>query len=871
MVDHPLLNVVRLDLPSADDHPRIAARRSDTEAGVCNDRGVTAERDVAEGMEVTGSSEQVTVALPRSTSLPEGPSSHAEESATDSGHGTVVIEDGVIPRRLRRPLDLARFLLASALLAGTVVIAYFATGTAEGLEDDIISGADRLPSIIVLGLNIVAGLGLVGLPVAAAINLVVRRRVRQLFDALLGLLLTVIILTGANIALDTFGSPRLLSALTGSPTGVIEATAPVIAGLVAFITVARLLGRRPWNALSVVIVASLVIVALVSGAVTVPGLAITVFAGWMFGLLARYALGTPTTRPSGFQVADAMARGGYSLSMLRASRSTAIGRRYRATTRMGTDLEVVVLDRDLEGAGLARSAWRAIRLREESADSTFNMRRSLDHSALMAYAAESAHAPVPRLLLASEVGPDSSLLAYEYIVGTRLSELSESDLSDDDLLATWRAMRTLHEHRVAHRALTADNILRDNEGRIWLLGESRGTIAASEVSERIDIAELLCTLAMIVGADRAVRTGRRVLGVSTLARALPVLQPVALSPVTRRAMRKRRDLMVTLRDALVEIRPDGEVEQIKLERIKPRTLIMIVVGGIAAYVLLSQLAQVDLVTLVSSASLTWVAIAFIAAIATYPGAAWSLSGFVPERLSLNRTVMAQVAGDFATLVSPPTLGAIAINLRYLTKAGLHPALAAASVGVSQVAAFAVHIILLTGFAIAAGTQADFTFDPPPWAVIAAIIAALLVIIAFAVPWVRRYVFGRVRPLLREVIPRLITVAQRPTKLLEGIGGILILNVGYIITLLACVRAFGGDLNIAAIAVVYLAGATIGQAAPTPGGLGAVEAALAAGLTAAGLPGGVAVSSVLLFRLITFWIPTIPGYLAFNWLTKKGAL
>jgi uncharacterized protein (TIRG00374 family) len=188
-----------------------------------------------------------------------------------------------------------------------------------------------------------------------------------------------------------------------------------------------------------------------------------------------------------------------------------------------------------------------------------------------------------------------------------------------------------------------------------------------------------------------------------------------------------------------------------------------------------------------------------------------------------------------------------------------------------VGAFAVHIVLLSGFAIAAGTQSDFTFDPPPWAVIAAIVVALLIIIAFAIPWVRRTVFSRLRPLLREVIPRLITVAQRPTKLLEGIGGILLLNLGYIITLIACVRAFDGDLNVAAIAVVYLAGATIGQVAPTPGGLGAVEAALAAGLTAAGLPGGVAVSSVLLFRLITFWIPTVPGYFAFNWLTKKGAL
>jgi len=848
-------------------------------SGVCNHHGVTDPRmsspadaagehstPGAPGPEHLGNEhpvteDQVTVALPRP----------GQDPTASDVQATVVIEDGVIPRRLRRPLDLARFVLALVVIAGVVALAFFASGTTEGIEEDILSGTDRLPAVVVLTLNIVAGLGLVGLPFAAAINLVIRRRVRQLFDALLGLLVTVITLTATNFLVGEYASAQFNAALTGSGTSGVSLTAPVIAGLVSFVTIARLLSRRPWNALSVVVISSLLIVALLSGATAVPGLAITVFVGWMIGLLLRYALGTPTTRPSGVQVADAMARGSYPLSMLRASRSTSVGRRYRATTRDGGPMEVVVFDRDLEGAGLLRSAWRALRLREESADSSFNMRRSLDHAALMAYACESAHIPVPRLLLASEVGPDSTLLGYEFVVGQRFSQVTNADLTDDDLRATWQAVHNLHTHQMAHRALTADNLLRDSDGQIYLLGESRGLVAASDVTQRIDIAELLCTLAMIVGADRAVRTGRQVLGVSTLARALPVLQPVALSEPTRKAMRKRRDLMVALRDALVEIRPDGDVEQIRLERIKPRTLIMIVVGGIAAYVLLSQLAQVDLVTLVTSASLTWLAIAFIAAIATYPGAAWSLSGFVTERLSLRRTVLAQIAGDFATLVSPPTLGAIAINLRYLTKAGLHPALAAASVGVSQVGAFAVHIVLLSGFAIAAGTQSDFTFDPPPWAVIAAIVVALLIIIAFAIPWVRRTGFSRLRPLLREVIPRLITVAQRPTKLLEGIGGILLLNFGYIITLMACVRAFDGDLNVAAIAVVYLAGATIGQVAPTPGGLGAVEAALAAGLTAAGLPGGVAVSSVLLFRLITFWIPTVPGYFAFNWLTKKGAL
>jgi uncharacterized membrane protein YbhN (UPF0104 family) len=801
---------------------------------------------------------QPTLAIPR----PDTPS---------VPQSTVVIEDGVIPRRLRRPLDLARFLVAVAATAVTVAVAYFATSTTEGIEEDISGGAALLPSFVILALNIIGGIGLLGLPIAAAVALVIRRRVRQLFDALVGLLLTVIVLTLASYLVESFGSPRLITALTGSVGGDTSATAPIIGGLITFITVARLMSRRPWDILSVLVVGSLTVVTLLSSTATVTGLLISFFVGWGLGLLTRYAVGTPTTRPSGAEVAATMARGGYPLSVLRASRQTAIGRRYVATTRSGESLEVVVLDRDLEGAGLASAAWKALRLRDETGRGAFNMRRELDHAALMAYASQAAHAPVPRLMLTSEIGADSALLAYEYTVATRFSDLEPDQLSDDDLEQAWRAVRTLHEHGIAHRNLTADNIVRDREGRVWLVGEAGGTVASSDVAQRIDIAELLCTLAMIVGADRAVRSGRRVLGVPGLSRALPVLQPVALAPQTRRAMRKKRDLMVHLRDALVEIRPDGDVEQINVERIKPRTLVMIVVGTIAAYVLLSQLAQVDLGELVTSASLEWLAVAVVATLVTYIGAAWSLSGFVPERIPLHRTMLAQVAGDFATLVSPPTLGSVAINLRFLTKAGLHPALAGASVGVSQVAAFAVHLLLLLGFGIAAGTQADFTFDPPAWAVIVVVAVIILFIAAFAVAPLRRYVFGRVRPLLREVIPRLVTVAQRPMKLVEGIGGILLLNLAYIVVLIACVRAFDGDLNVAAIAVVYLAGATIGQAAPTPGGLGAVEAALAAGLTAAGLPGGIAVSAVLLFRLLTFWIPTIPGYIAFNWLNKKGYL
>ena len=90
-------------------------------------------------------------------------------------------------------------------------------------------------------------------------------------------------------------------------------------------------------------------------------------------------------------------------------------------------------------------------------------------------------------------------------------------------------------------------------------------------------------------------------------------------------------------------------------------------------------------------------------------------------------------------------------------------------------------------------------------------------------------------------------------------------------MIACVAAFDGGGNLAAIAIVYLAGSTLGQAAPTPGGIGAVEAVYIAGLTAAGVDPAVALSATFLFRALTFYLPTMPGYLCFNWLQKVGSL
>jgi uncharacterized protein (TIRG00374 family) len=94
---------------------------------------------------------------------------------------------------------------------------------------------------------------------------------------------------------------------------------------------------------------------------------------------------------------------------------------------------------------------------------------------------------------------------------------------------------------------------------------------------------------------------------------------------------------------------------------------------------------------------------------------------------------------------------------------------------------------------------------------------------------------------------------------------------YILCLAVSVLAVGGHASLPAIAVVFLTGNAIGSAVPTPGGLGAIEAALTAGLTAAGLPGSEALSAVLVFRLITFWLPIPIGWVALGYLQRHDAL
>ena len=145
--------------------------------------------------------------------------------------------------------------------------------------------------------------------------------------------------------------------------------------------------------------------------------------------------------------------------------------------------------------------------------------------------------------------------------------------------------------------------------------------------------------------------------------------------------------------------------------------------------------------------------------------------------------------------------------------------------------------------------------------------AVLVVVGLLPP-TRRLLHRRVEPLLRQTLPQLLSALTQPRRLGTAVLGILLLNGGYVLALDASLRAFSTSLSLPTLVVVYLAASTIGSAAPTPGGLGAVEAALVGALTATGVPVTAALTAVLTFRAATFWLPAPFGWLAFVVLQRR---
>ncbi|MFG2214778.1 lysylphosphatidylglycerol synthase domain-containing protein [Streptomyces sp. NPDC048685] len=883
---------------------------------------------------------------------PGYPAGSTLSSAAEEQAERVSGDEPLLAARVHRPSDLMRLLIGVLAIVVLFSIAAFAHGTTTGLEQDINKGTGQAPDVLIKMAGLVSSIAVLLVPVAFAIERLIKRDGLRIADGVLAAVLAHGVTLAADLWVAKSAPGTIQDALTQPQPGD-ALTDPVhgyLAPVIAYMTAVGMARRPRWRVVLWVVLLLDAFAMLVGGYTTPFSIILTVLIGWTVAYGTLYAVGSPNVRPTGQHLMAGLRHVGFRpVSAMRADDApdsgdqSDRGRRYLVSLEDGPPLDVTVVDREQQAHGFFYRVWRRLTLRGiTQRRSIQSLRQALEQEALLAYAAIAAGANAPKLIATSELGPDAVMLVYEHIGGRSLDALEDAEITDELLHGAWRQVKALQSRRIAHRRLTGDAILVDRSGKVFVTDLRGGEIAAGDLVLRMDVAQLLTTTGLRVGAERAVAGALAVLGPDAVADCLPLLQPIALSRSTRAALRRlarersqrereavleasdaakrarahehgaasgtpdddgrradrkklrnekqaekralddalegarEEDLLSQMRQQVLLIRPQAPVEPVRLERIKPRTLLSCIAGAIAAYFLISQVTQADFGTVVEQAEWGWVAAAVGFSALTYVAAAMSLLGFVPERVSFGRTVLAQVAGSFVKIVAPAAVGGVALNTRFLQRAGVRPGLAVASVGASQLFGLGCHILLLAAFGYLTGTEKTPSSLTPSRTVIAGLLTvAVLVLVVTAVPFLRKFVVTRVRSLFAGVVPRMLDVVQRPQKLLTGIGGMLLLTGLFVMCLDASVRAFSGPdvphLSYASIAVVFLAGNALGSAAPTPGGMGAVEGALTLGLIAVGLPKEVAAPAVVLYRLLTLWLPVLPGWLCFTRLTRRGEL
>jgi uncharacterized membrane protein YbhN (UPF0104 family) len=778
------------------------------------------------------------------------------------------------PTRYRHPGDVIRLIAAALVLAvaaaiGALLPALLRPGAAAitGVRPATAAG------------QVLTGVVQVTIAAAALVLLVAGlryRRFRVLATVAGGFAAAAALMAGITYLVGPGGSAGLPAGLRQGSwlAGAGFPDPSVLAGLAAVAVAAAPWLSRPWRRASWATLLLIGVARLITGGLLPMQLVLALAAGVTVGAALLVTFGVPDRRMGPAGVAAALRAGGVPVSQVTGPLVTAKGSRpFRATADDGRALFVKVFGSDQRDADLLYRAYRGIRLRGVGdTGPAASLVRAVEHEALVAVMAERAEVAVPHVGQVVKAGDGSVLLTMELIPGRSLDDIPAGGITDELARAVWREVGRLHQAQIAHRSLHGSNIMIGQNGCPRLVDFSFAELAATGRQRAIDVAELLTSLAGRIGPDRAVAAAAAAIGVGGVATAVPLLQPLALSAGTRRAIKGQDELLKRTRAAAIAASgDDADQDLARLQRVRPRTLLVIAALAGAFYFLLPQIAQVSSSWhALQHAEWAWLPVIIGLSALTYVASAAALIGSVPGHVPFGPAVLTQGASSFINRVSPANVGGMALNVRFLQKSGTSTPASVAAVGVNSLAGAVMHMVLIVVFFALAGHDLTKAFKLPSGSKILLILAVIIAVIGviLATRPGRRWTRKQLIPGARSASGSLRQAAASPVKLGLLLGGSALITLAYIAGLAASIQAFGPGPGLVVIGAVYLGAAALAAAAPTPGGLGAIEAALVAGLTGVGMQAGPAVSAVLLYRLATYWLPVAPGWLAWRALLRR---
>ncbi|CAA9514502.1 MAG: Conserved hypothetical protein 374, partial [uncultured Solirubrobacteraceae bacterium] len=280
----------------------------------------------------------------------------------------------------------------------------------------------------------------------------------------------------------------------------------------------------------------------------------------------------------------------------------------------------------------------------------------------------------------------------------------------------------------------------------------------------------------------------------------------------------------------------------------------------------------------------WLALAFAFTIASFVGYV-ALFQFVyvhaGSRIDLRASYQITMAGLAATrLFAAGGAGGIALTAWALRRSGMGRRQVADSTVAFLVLTYLVYMLAL--IVVGIGLRVGLFPGPAPFAitVVPAIFGAVAILVFALMAFVPTDVERRLRDwATSHDHPRIARIGHRlasaPAAVSAGVRealahirardpallGSLLFWLAQIGTLWASFHAFGDAPPMAVIVMAFFVG-MLGNLLPLPGGVGGVDGGMIGAFAAFGVNFGLATVAVLTYRVFAFWLPTIPGVIAY---------
>ncbi len=781
----------------------------------------------------------------------------------------IVVSGNLLHPLTRRTNDLLRLMLASLFLALVITGSVITRPQWIALEKSVSQIVGVLSPTQSDVVYLVYGFAIVALPFMILIGLIVSGQWKLLGAYAAAGFSAILVL---SISASGIASPRwhfdIPDRLSTVPAQFLD-DPRWIGMLAAVLTVsgpwlpAR--WRHWWWALLLAFVPIHLVVSAIVPARSLVGLAV----GWIVGALVVLVVGTPALEVPLEATARALAKGGFAVSRLTVVRPAGRGPLILSADgeHLGETALIELYGPHQRSGGALRQLWGKLRLRDaETAPLVTSMRRAVEYRALMAIAIGDAGLANTATVAVAPLDRGWMLYSHRPPLGTPIDECAETT----PVGRLWESLRVLNDRQIAHGDLRSHHITVEDD-TVMFGGFGSAEYGATEAQLQSDIAQLLVTTSSLYDPKSAVRAAIEVFGKDTILSASRRLTKVAVPRSIRRSV---PDAGAVISGARAEVKRQTGADQIKPQTITRFTrsqIVQLVLFGALVYVAYPFISTAPtFFSQLRTANWWWALLGLLVSALTYVGAAAALWASADGMVNFWKLSIAQVANTFAATTTPAGVGGLALSTRFLQKSGLSAMRATAAVALQQSVQVIAHLALLVLFSAAAGASMNLRHFVPSATLLYLIGGIALGIVGtfLFVPTLRKWLATEVRPKLNEVVTDLVKLAREPRRLALILLGCAGTTLGAALALWASIEAFGGGTTFVAVTVVTMVGGTLASAAPTPGGVGAVEAALIGGLAAFGVPAAVGVPSVLLYRMLTCWLPVFVGWPVMRWLTTN---